>query len=580
MKRKFLVLLVCLISAVSMAFSFAGCDQVTFLSNIDGEEPEGDQNLPEKDHSGLEYRLNADGVSYTVIGIGTASGSVIVPATFNEKTVTAIGDEAFVGCSTLTGITVSDGVTSIGQRAFYDCENLTAITLPDSIAWLGWNAFYNTGYYNNNSNWKDEVLYIGRHLVQAKDTVSDGYEIKDGTLTIGDDSFYGLTDLSMITIPEGVRTIGNEAFSGSGLAGSLLLPDSVTAIGYEAFDGCKWLTDFTIPSKLTCIKSFAFNNCTGLTMTSFTAPSGMTMIEGNVFINTGITSIELAEGNERLYIEGNCVVDKKSKTALAGFGDNVTIPDDVTAIGDYAFYYCDGLTGELRLPDGLKTIGNAAFYGCNGLTGELTLPDTVTAIEDQAFGCCGGLTITSFTIPANVTFIGGDILFANEVGNIEVAAGNQAFRVEGNCVIEKASMTVIMAYGDDIDIPDGVLAIGNSAFFGYSCQKKELRIPDSVKTIGDFAFFNCNYIKSIVLGSGVETIGLSAFDTCFGLASVTIGSNVTSIGAYALRGCKKLENIYYGGTQAQWDAVKKGADWDDQVGVNGSTGAYALHYDA
>ena len=55
--------------------------------------------------------------------------------------VTSIGDEAFLGCSGLTSLTIPSGVTSIGVYAFYGCSGLTSLTIPSGVTWIGWYAF-------------------------------------------------------------------------------------------------------------------------------------------------------------------------------------------------------------------------------------------------------------------------------------------------------------------------------------------------------------------------------------------------------------------------------------------------------
>ena len=74
----------------------------------------------------------------------------------------------------------------------------------------------------------------------------------------------------------------------------------------------------------------------------------------------------------------------------------------VTAIGDYAFYNCYGLTG-ITILNGVTSIGYQAFSNCYGLT-SITIPNSVTSIGYQAFYNCKGLT--SVTIGNSVTSIG------------------------------------------------------------------------------------------------------------------------------------------------------------------------------
>jgi hypothetical protein len=82
--------------------------------------------------------------------------------------VTSIGDWAFKGCSWLTSVVIPNSVTSIGSYAFYNCSRLTSVVIGDSVTSIGRDAFYNTTYYNNESNWENGVLYIGKYLIKAK----------------------------------------------------------------------------------------------------------------------------------------------------------------------------------------------------------------------------------------------------------------------------------------------------------------------------------------------------------------------------------------------------------------------------
>ena len=81
------------------------------------------------------------------------------------------------------------------------------------------------------------------------------------------------------------------------------------------------------------------------------------------------------------------------------------IGDSVTSIGNDAFYFCSGFTGNLTIPDSVTTIGSNAFNNCSGFTGNLTIPDSVTTIGDYAFNSCAGFN-GSLTIGNSVTSIG------------------------------------------------------------------------------------------------------------------------------------------------------------------------------
>ena len=81
---------------------------------------------------------------------------------------------------------------------------------------------------------------------------------------------------------------------------------------------------------------------------------------------------------------------------------DVTIPDSVTSIDDWAFQGCTNLT-SVTIPDSVTSIGGCAFLGCTGLT-SIIIPDSVTSIDSCAFQGCTSLT--SVTIPDSVTKIG------------------------------------------------------------------------------------------------------------------------------------------------------------------------------
>jgi hypothetical protein len=81
---------------------------------------------------------------------------------------------------------------------------------------------------------------------------------------------------------------------------------------------------------------------------------------------------------------------------------SVVIPNTVTSISDYAFYYCGDLT-SINIPNSVTSIGERAFYYCFKST-SLTLGNSITSIGSYAFYHCSALT--SVTIPSSVTYIG------------------------------------------------------------------------------------------------------------------------------------------------------------------------------
>lgn len=168
----------------------------------------------------------------------TSLTSITIP-----DSVTSIVAGAFFGCSSLTSITIPDSVTRINSYTFCDCTSLTSIKIPNSVTSISFTAFLNTGYYNDSSNWENGVLYIGKHLIDAKETLSDSYSIKSGTKIIIDNAFLGCTSLTSITIPNSVTNIGDHAFYECESLKSVIIGNSVTSIDRSAFFGCTSLKD-------------------------------------------------------------------------------------------------------------------------------------------------------------------------------------------------------------------------------------------------------------------------------------------------------------------------------------------------
>ncbi len=158
----------------------------------------------------------------------------------SDGSVTSIGESAFIGCTSLTSITIPNGMTSIGWGAFEGCTSLTSITIPNGVTAIGAGAFADC---------------IGLTSITIPNSVT----------TIGNSAFEGCAGLSSITIPNSVTAIGKWTFDGCTGLSSITIPDGVTAIGESAFSGCESLTSIIIPESVTSIGEDAFINCNSLT---------------------------------------------------------------------------------------------------------------------------------------------------------------------------------------------------------------------------------------------------------------------------------------------------------------------------
>ncbi len=133
-----------------------------------------------------------------------------------------------------------------------------------------------------------------------------------------------------------------------------------------------------------------------------------------------------------------------------------------------------------------------------------------------------------------------------------------------------------------VSIPDSVTEIGAEAF-AYSENLKEITIPDSVTTVRidlchgctslrrvtmsanvtlftGYLFRNCFSLREFVCPPRLETISMFVFENCTQMKRIYIPETVTYIGPYSFRNCPALAEVYYGGSEAQWNALQENID--------------------
>ncbi len=141
----------------------------------------------------------------------------------------------------------------------------------------------------------------------------------------------------------------------------------------------------------------------------------------------------------------------------------MTIPNSVTAIGNYAFEGCTGLT-EVTIPNSVTTIGGLAFAWCEGLT-VVTIPNSVTTIGWRAFDDCTSLT--EVTVPASVTDIGYFAFSEHTTLVVEEDSAAHAWAVEN-----ERSYRFIFIDRPDLAVFGTTLTLYNDISVNYMVRKE------------------------------------------------------------------------------------------------------------
>ena len=404
---------------------------------------------------------------------------------------------------------IPNSITTIGNNAFQDNKGIVSLVIPDNVTYIGDYAFwYCTGLLS---------VTLG-----------------NGVATIGNNAFGYCTSLSSISMGKGIRNIGQLAFRDCYFLNAVYIPDIETwcNVDFEYYEqkeeGGGWLyydsywsnplsyahhlfingkevKDLVIPNTIETIKNAAFYNCSGLTSVEF--GNNIKSIGHRAFMGCdGLTFVEF----------GNSVVNigKSAFNYCTGL-TSVIIPNSVTTIEGAAFSGCSNLT-SVELGNSVKTIGFGAFSNCNVLT-SVELGNSVTNIEDYAFHGC---SLTSLTIPHNVTNIGHNSFSYNRMTSIVVNSDNPVYDSRDNCnaLIETASNQLILGCTSTI-IPSTITSIGESAFAG--CDGLiTVNIPDGVVSLEEMSFRACDNVIKLTLPSSMRHIRDYVFHECNSIIDV------------------------------------------------------------
>lgn len=306
-----------------------------------------------------------------------------------QEGITSIGDWAFYQCSKLTEITIPEGVTSMGYVALSGCQELPSVSLPSTLETIGGGMF--------SQDWALESLTIPAAVTRIGDRLTEGCgALAQIVVEDGNKTFDSRENCNAV-----IKTSTNTLVAG---CMNTVIPNTVEIIGQQAFSSIKSLKAIVLPSSVTKIEDYAFQYCSGVP--SLNIPTSVVSISGTAFFACQFEDISVAPGNPKFDSRDNCnaIIETESNKMIKGC-INTVFPDEVTVIGEGAFYNC----GNLK---------------------SIIIPAGITKFEENAFGYCSKLE--SFTCLAavpptlgyNALSIGTSIISTPEDIPVYVPAGS------------------------------------------------------------------------------------------------------------------------------------------------------------
>lgn len=470
-------------------------------------------NIIHEDFYGGEYN------SYSVFRYGNCINTIKLP-----NTLVTIGNSAFDRCNNMISVNLNEGLVTIGNNAFSKCKKLECINIPSTVSLIvnynDLNSFYgcegleSITVHSDNQYYSsiDGVLYNkdGSILIAYPSSKQD----KNFSIPATVEHVYGhafdnqyIETLSISKYTNKME--GDDYWKSHFNTFSILQCDNLQNIivdssneNFSSEDGILYSKD---KSKLLLYPS-------GKTNTTYNIPStvsgcgftGYTIINPyleTIKVNSLISDLEILTSITNLknieidtenvnYTQKDGVAFSKNGDKLLYYPmgrtqDTYVIDSNVIEIGEGAFE--NSKIKEITLPSNLTTIGNYAFYNCQNLN-DVTLPSTVTTIGNYAFYECKGFENIIF--PSNLTKIGTKAFY--KCSNMKEVIFDEDSKLEQIGDDAFSYCTLI----EKISIPEGVTDIDGC--FDCCDNLRIIDIPSTVSDIPSYSFNN-KYTRSQIV---------------------------------------------------------------------------------
>lgn len=501
--------------------------------------------------------------------------------------VTVIGAHAFEAVENLKTITISENVKRIERQAFAYSGISGELILPEGLETIGSEAL----------SCKFTKIHIPKSVVLiAKDAISGSMGLAE-VIVDEDNEKYTAVDGVLYNKDKTLLMKYPEEKS----AQTFKIPDTVTEVNEAAFMGTTNLIKVVIPQSVKLINDGAFSSSSAKAVFyTGTEDEWAEVLVGDfneiLYYDVIIgESVIITDDNFRYQITPDNTAIIGCLNSLAGY---VSIPETVNdipvdTIGQYAFKGQAEIT-TLNISKNIKTFNvYYAFEGLDGLekfevdennnifttdsdgilynksktqlikypannpnyTEKYALPQNVEAVLPFAFS---GSALNEITINENLKTI-NRYAFVNMYGLKSFVSNNNSKFVAVDGVLYTADNKTLIQYpcgkqNATFTVPDTVINIAQDAFRN-SWGLQTVILPLGLENISEYAFYDCENLTHITIPAGVGEIKPYTFHKCIRLNEITLSDNIQNIGQNAFGLCSQLENVYFTGTEEEYNSI-------------------------
>ena len=474
---------------------------------------------------------------------------------------------ATVGYDLCGDYTIKNGTKTIAEYCFNSCSELTKVTIPNSVENLGCGVFWDCEKLTDIFFGGSKAQWFNYTYLPPEDITIHFGNLEEPSGICGDSLGWVLTNESRLVISGLGEMYYYESdldypwYCYKTLIEEVVLEDGVASVAGNAFVNYDKLKAVTMGKDVVCVENTA----------GYSVYWGSDMLE----------SITVSSANKVYSSDSNGVLYNKDKTRIIQYpagkiNTSFTMPESVAEISRSAFYGAENLT-DITMSPNISYIGSGAFSGTGMLAdnnnwedgafyvdkylidarvdGDYKVKEGTRLIAEDAFYY--NHSVKGITIPESVKYINDSAFFFTSIERIIVDEKNPYYCSGTYGDLYNKDKTELIRYPDaneqnQVIVPDGVKKIVDGAFSWVKCISTVI-LPDSVEIIEPYTF-GYSSLREIILGDGVKTIGESAFDSC-GITSITIGENIETIEQYAFCGCVGLTNVYFNGTEKEWNDI-------------------------